>query len=81
MQYKLELCALQRHFQKTMRHVVISAAVDRHLSQSEDVNFIDYIIKDLSTLKSDIYICLLSGLIWFQTDCKEIGRQHLYVKS
>ena len=37
MHYYLVLCALQRHVQQTMRHVVISAAVDRHLSQSEDV--------------------------------------------
>ena len=28
---------LQRHVRQSMRHVVISAAVDRHLSQSEDV--------------------------------------------
>ena len=31
------LCALQRHVRQTMRHVVLSATVDRHLSQSEDV--------------------------------------------
>ena len=29
--------ALQLHVKKNMKHVVISAAVDRHLSQSEDV--------------------------------------------
>ena len=37
MQHYLVMCALQRHIRQTMRYVVISAAVDRHLSQSEDV--------------------------------------------
>ena len=37
MKYYLVPCALQRHVQQTMRHVVISAAVDTRLSQSEDV--------------------------------------------
>ena len=37
MQYYLVSCALQPHFWKTMQHVVISVAVDGHLSQSEEV--------------------------------------------
>ena len=28
---------LQRHVRPTMRHVVLSAAVDRHMSKSDDV--------------------------------------------
>ena len=35
--FSVTSCALQRHVGKTMLHVVISAAVDRHLSQSEGV--------------------------------------------
>ena len=37
MQYYLMPCALQRHVRQTMRHVAISAAVDRHMSQLDDV--------------------------------------------
>ena len=31
------VCALQRHVWQTMRHIVISEAVDRHISQPEYV--------------------------------------------
>ena len=37
MQYYLVSCALQRHVRLTMQNVVISAEVDRHMSQSGDV--------------------------------------------
>ena len=36
MQYYLKSYALQSHVRQTMQQVVISAAVDRHLSQSEE---------------------------------------------